>query len=78
MALSNETCRQYAAILREELVPALGCTEPIAVAYAAARAARELGAAAQEVDICVSGNIIKNVKSVVEPDRVTVNWARFR
>ena len=50
MALSNETCRQYAAILREELVPALGCTEPIAVAYAAARAARELGAAAQEVD----------------------------
>ena len=68
MALSNETCRQYAAILREELVPALGCTEPIAVAYAAARAARELGAAAQEVDICVSGNIIKNVKSVVVPN----------
>ena len=68
MALSNETCRQYTAILHEELVPALGCTEPIAVAYAAARAARELGGPAQEVSICVSGNIIKNVKSVVVPN----------
>lgn len=68
MALSSETCRQYTAILHEELVPALGCTEPIAVAYAAARAARELGGPAQEVSICVSGNIIKNVKSVVVPN----------
>ena len=68
MALSNETCRQYTAILHEELVPALGCTEPIAVAYAAAQAARELGGPAQEVSICVSGNIIKNVKSVVVPN----------
>ncbi len=58
----------YVSILKEELLPAMGCTEPIAVAYAAAVAARELGKPAEAVEIRVSGNIIKNVKSVVVPN----------
>lgn len=57
----------YVKILREELVPAMGCTEPIAVAYAAALARKTLGALPETVDIKVSANIIKNVKSVVVP-----------
>ena len=57
----------YLAILREELVPAMGCTEPIAVAYAAALARKTLGTVPDAVDIAVSANIIKNVKSVVVP-----------
>ena len=57
----------YVAILHEELVPAMGCTEPIAVAYAAALARKTLGAIPDTVDIAVSANIIKNVKSVVVP-----------
>ena len=58
----------YVSILKEELLPAMGCTEPIAVAYAAAVAARELGCTPETVEIVVSGNIIKNVKSVVVPN----------
>ncbi len=58
----------YVSILKEELLPAMGCTEPIAVAYAAAVAARELGTLPETVEIVVSGNIIKNVKSVVVPN----------
>ena len=57
----------YLKILQEELVPAMGCTEPIAVAYAAALARKTLGSVPQTVDIRVSANIIKNVKSVVVP-----------
>ena len=59
---------EYVAILKEELVPAMGCTEPIAVAYAAAVARKWLGERPIKVDIKVSGNIIKNVKSVVVPN----------
>ena len=59
--------RAYVDILREELVPAMGCTEPIAVAYAAALVRQTLGALPERVDIRVSPNIIKNVKSVVVP-----------
>lgn len=62
----NRYC-QYIDILNEELVPAMGCTEPIAIAYAAARAARVLGILPDRLLIEVSGNIIKNVKSVVVP-----------
>lgn len=58
----------YVRLLKQELVPAMGCTEPIAVAYAAASAARELEILPETVDICVSANIIKNVKSVVVPN----------
>lgn len=58
----------YVQILREELIPAMGCTEPIAIAYAAARAREILGAVPDHVRLDVSGNIIKNVKSVVVPN----------
>ena len=55
------------AILKEELVPAMGCTEPIAVAYAGALARKTLGCLPEETVLFVSGNIIKNVKSVIVP-----------
>ena len=58
---------KYIQILREELRPAMGCTEPIAIAYAAAKARSVLGALPERLLIEVSGNIIKNVKSVVVP-----------
>ena len=53
--------------LKEELLPAMGCTEPIAVAYAAALARETLGAVPENVIVSVSGNILKNVKGVVVP-----------
>lgn len=55
-------------ILTEELVPAMGCTEPIAIAYAAAVARKNLGAEPDRIRVEASGNIIKNVKSVVVPN----------
>ena len=55
-------------ILRRELIPATGCTEPIALAYCAAKARSVLGCLPDRVDIEVSGNIIKNVKSVTVPN----------
>ncbi|EMS77594.1 L-cysteine desulfidase family protein [Desulfotignum phosphitoxidans] len=58
----------YLNILKEELVPAMGCTEPIAVAYAAARAATVLKDLPDRVTIQASDNIVKNVKSVVVPN----------
>ena len=60
--------QQYLDILTEELRPAMGCTEPIALAYAGAKAAKLLGALPERVEACVSGNIIKNVKSVIVPN----------
>ena len=59
--------QQYVAILKEELRPAMGCTEPIAIAYAAAKARETLGTMPERLVVEVSGNIIKNVKSVVVP-----------
>ena len=58
---------KYVSILHEELKPAMGCTEAIAIAYAAAKGRAALGAMPDRVKIEVSGNIIKNVKSVVVP-----------
>ena len=58
----------YIKILEEELVPAMGCTEPIAIAYGAALAREILGGIPEKVSISASGNIIKNVKSVVVPN----------
>ncbi len=55
-------------MLRDELVPAMGCTEPVAVAYAAALARAALGALPEKVNVAVSGNILKNVKSVIVPN----------
>ena len=60
--------RNYLEILKEELVPALGCTEPIAVAYAAALAKKTLGVLPEHMDVYCSGNIVKNVKSVTVPN----------
>ena len=58
----------YINILKEELIPAMGCTEPIALAYAAAVAERELGVLPDRVVVGASGSIIKNVKSVIVPN----------
>ena len=60
--------QQYLNILAEELRPAMGCTEPIAMAYAAAKARQTLGCIPDKIRLFVSGNIIKNVKSVVVPN----------
>lgn len=58
----------YLRILNDELIPAMGCTEPISLAYAAAKARCILGDLPDKVDVVVSGNIIKNVKGVVVPN----------
>lgn len=58
----------YVQTLKEELVPAMGCTEPIALAYGAARAREVLGEMPDRVVVGASGSIIKNVKSVIVPN----------
>ena len=68
MLLTEDLRRNYTAILKEELVAAMGCTEPIAIAYAAAKAYRELGEMPEHIRITCSGNIIKNVKGVTVPN----------
>ena len=59
---------QYIQILKEELKPAMGCTEPIAISYAASLVKKYLKEEPTLIDIYVSGNILKNVKSVVVPN----------
>ena len=68
MKRSDETYASYVQILKEELIPAMGCTEPIALAYAAAKAREVLGEIPKKVRIQASGSIIKNVKSVIVPN----------
>lgn len=68
MYKNDEKYGAYVNILREELVPAMGCTEPIALAYAAATARKVLGELPDRVVIGASGSIIKNVKSVIVPN----------
>lgn len=68
MDKTNEKYNAYIQILKEELIPAMGCTEPIALAYAAAVARKVLGQLPERVDIGASGSIIKNVKSVIVPN----------
>ena len=68
MVRGDTLYQQFIAILKEELRPAMGCTEPIALAYAGAKAREVLGAMPDQIDVLVSGNIIKNVKSVVVPN----------
>ena len=58
----------YVKILEEELIPAMGCTEPIAIALAAAKARAALDAVPERCRVEVSGNIIKNVKAVTVPN----------
>jgi len=66
--MEKEIYEAYVRLLHKELVPAMGCTEPISVAYAAAVAAKELSCLPEKVQIFVSSNIIKNVKSVIVPN----------
>jgi len=66
-SMTEEKYAYYVNVLRDELVPAMGCTEPIAIAYAAAKARATLGCFPERAEISVSGNIIKNAKSVVVP-----------
>ena len=68
MILDKKLYDNYVKILENELVPALGCTEPIAIAYAAAKAREVLGEFPDHVEMRCSGNIIKNVKGVTVPN----------
>lgn len=68
MEKSDIRYKTYVDILKRELLPAMGCTEPIAIAYCAARARALLGCIPDSVLIEASGNIIKNVKSVIVPN----------
>ena len=68
MKRTDALYQQYLQILEEELRPAMGCTEPIALAYAGAKARELLNALPDRIQVWVSGNIIKNVKSVVVPN----------
>lgn len=66
--MDSELYKNYLDILKQELVPALGCTEPIAIACAAAKARRLLGSFPESLEMKLSGNIIKNVKGVTVPN----------
>lgn len=67
MALTQEKINLYTRFLHEELKPAMGCTEPIAIAYGAAYARKVLGTEAEQYTVECSGNIIKNVMAVTVP-----------
>ncbi len=66
--LENNLQDEFISIIREELVPAMGCTEPIALAYAAARGREVLGCEPERITAKCSGNMIKNVRCVTIPN----------
>ncbi|MFA6785445.1 MAG: L-serine ammonia-lyase, iron-sulfur-dependent, subunit alpha [Sphaerochaeta sp.] len=68
MKMDSSTYAHYVAILKQELVPALGCTEPIAIAFCASKTREVLGCFPEKVTIGCSGNIIKNVMGVTVPN----------
>ena len=68
MERSDIVYQTYLKILRRELISAMGCTEPVALAYCAAVARAALGSLPERITVEASGNIIKNVKSVVVPN----------
>lgn len=68
MSDKEQLYSQYTAILKSELVPALGCTEPIAISYASAVARQTLGRFPEHIVAACSGNIVKNVKGVIVPN----------
>lgn len=68
MVLDEIKYQTYVQILKEELVPAMGCTEPIALSYCASKARDILGTTPTRCLVEISGNIIKNVKSVIVPN----------
>ncbi len=67
MERKSHIYQSFIQILKEELIPAMGCTEPIALAYGGAKAREVLGCIPDKVKVCASGSIIKNVKSVIVP-----------
>ncbi len=66
--MDKQLYETYLKILHSELIPAMGCTEPIAIALTAAKAKEYMQGEIKSVSVCVSGNIIKNVKSVMVPN----------
>ena len=72
MVRGDALYQQFVAILKEELRPAMGCTEPIALAYAGAKAREVLGAMPERIDVLVSGNIIKRSRNTIRW-RITKN-----
>ena len=68
MKYADSQYKNYIAILKEELIPAMGCTEPVALAFAAAKASEILGKPPERLLLEISGNIFKNLKSVVVPN----------
>lgn len=66
--VSEKIYKNYLSILKEEMVPAMGCTEPIALANGAARARKVLGREPEHIVVKCSGNIIKNVRCVIIPN----------
>ncbi len=66
--MNKDYFNDYTKILISELKPALGCTEPVAIAFASASATAALGKKPDHIDVCASGNLIKNVKSVTVPN----------
>lgn len=66
--MDKQLTEKYIRVLNEELIAALGCTEPIALAYAGAIVRKEIGAMPDEITALCSGNIIKNVKGVTVPN----------
>lgn len=67
MTIKKETYNAYLKILQKELILAFGCTEPIAIAYAASIAREIMGDMPDRILVECSGNVIKNVKSVIVP-----------
>jgi L-cysteine desulfidase len=68
MEQNSPTYKKYIQILKEELIPAMGCTEPISIAYGASYVRDLLEDQPDRLEIEVSGNLIKNAKSVVVPN----------
>ena len=68
MERNSELYRKYVELMKSELIPAMGCTEPIAISFTAARAKEILGREPEKVLVKASGNLIKNVKSVIVPN----------
>lgn len=66
--MSGDRYEYMVSVLENELMPAMGCTEPISVAYAASLVRENFSGFPDEIKVCVSGNIIKNVKSVIVPN----------
>ncbi len=66
----------YVSILRSELIPAMGCTEPISLAYASAIMRKELGAVPEKIEAGISGSILKNIKSVIVPNTGGLNGTK--